>query len=131
MSRPLEFLASQKILHLATVGPDMAPHVVPVWYLYQDGSIHIGTHTRTLKARNIQATGRAAFCTDKGVRSPLYGVMGRGPARLVTDPDYVCDMAIRIMSRYFDDVSCASAQELLADTDCIIVIKPGPLVQWS
>lgn len=131
MSRPLEFLASQKILHLATVGPDMAPHVVPVWYLYQNESIHIGTHTRTVKARNIQATGRAAFCTDKGVRSPLYGVMGRGSARLITDSEYVSDMATRIMSRYFDDVSCASAQELLADTDCIIIIKPGPLTEWT
>lgn len=131
MSRPLEFLASQKILHLATVGPDMSPHVVPVWYLYRDDLIHIGTHTRTVKARNIKATGMAAFCTDKGVRSPLYGVMGRGPAHLVTDPDYVSDMAIQIMSRYFDDIRCASAQELLADTDCIIIIKPISLTTWS
>lgn len=130
MSRPLEFLASQKILHLATVGPDMTPHVVPVWYLYENKSIHIGTHTRTIKARNIRRTGRAAFCVDEGINSPLYGVMGRGPARLVTDAEYVISMATKIMSRYFEDVRCESAQELLSDTDCIIVITPERISDW-
>lgn len=131
MGRRAEFLKGGKVLHLATCGPDGMPHVVPVWYIYRDRTIHVGTNTRTAKAKNVARTGRAAFCVDRGVRSPIYGVMGRGRARLITEPAKVEGMARTILLRYFDSMDDPSAQELLADTDCIISLEPGPLSDWS
>ena len=131
MSRRGDFLRDGKVLRLATVDGGGAPHVVPVWYIYEGGTIYVGTNTRTKKAQNVAATGTAAFCVDEGVRSPLYGVMGRGDARLLTDTGEVGPMALRILARYFDDVSVKEAQALYKDTDCIIAVRADSLTDWT
>ena len=58
MSRRAEiFLEEQKVLRLATVDGSGEPHVVPVWYLYRNSAVYIGTNTRTIKARNVREAG--------------------------------------------------------------------------
>jgi pyridoxamine 5'-phosphate oxidase family protein len=52
----LEYLASQPLARLSTLGPDAQPDVVPVAYEVADGAIWIGggeTVLRTRKMRNI------------------------------------------------------------------------------
>ncbi|MGI0089806.1 MAG: pyridoxamine 5'-phosphate oxidase family protein, partial [Nitrosopumilaceae archaeon] len=71
-----EFLRSQKILRLATVDEKGIPHIVPVWYLYENGNFYVGTNTVTKKAKNVSKNTRVSFCVDLGVHSPIYGVMG-------------------------------------------------------
>ena len=129
MDRPHEFLAGQRVLRLATVSDDGSPHVVPVWYMYRDGAVYVGTNTRTAKAKNVARTGRAAFCVDEGIRSPLYGVMARGRARLITKD--IGGLARDILLRYFDTMEDESAAELYRDTDCIIEIMPESITEWS
>ena len=119
-----EFLSTQKILHLGTVGPDGTPHVVPVWYMYESGTLHIGTNTRTKKARNIMKNKRVSFCVDTGVNAPdICGVMGQGDARLICGKE-IKAVAERILARYYDSIENPAAQKLLKDTDCIIEISP-------
>jgi len=124
------FLKAQQTMRLATVREDGAPHVVPVWYMYENGAFYVGTHTRTAKAKNVDKTGRAAFCIDVGVHSPdIFGVSGHGRASLLRDG--VAAIASRILSRYYDTMDDPAAQELLADTDCIIRITPDSMASWS
>ena len=129
MERRDKFLAEQKVLRLATVSGDGIPHVVPVWFIYRDGIIYIGTNTRTAKAKNISQTGRAAFCVDEGVRAPLYGVMGQGRARLMTGD--IGGLAREILLRYFDTMQDESAIQLYEETDCIIEITPNHVTEWT
>lgn len=131
MDRSAEFLSDQKVLRLATVDDRGVPHVVPVWYLYRNSTVYIGTNTRTAKAKNVRSTGWAAFCVDEGVRAPIRGVMGRGRAALVTEAGFVDEMAKAILLRYFDSMEESSAQELLAETDCIIQVGPITLTRWD
>lgn len=124
------FLEAQQTMRLATIRGDGTPHVVPVWYLYEDGTFYVGTHTRTAKAKNVADTGRAAFCIDVGVHSPdIFGVSGHGRASLLRDN--VAAIASKILSRYYDTVDDPAAQELLEDTDCIIRIMPDRMASWS
>lgn len=128
------FLKSQYTMRLATISSqaEAMPHVVPVWYMYEDGKFYIGTNTRTAKTKNITNTGYAAFCIDVGVHSPdIFGVAGHGAARLITAPDAVSALASKILSRYYDSVEDPAAQELLADTDCVISITPEKMTSWS
>jgi len=128
----VRFLREQKILRLTTVGPGGVPHVVPVWYMYSRKRIYIGTNLRTVKARNLQKNNRVAFCVDVGVNAPgIYGVMGRGRARLILQKGRVAEIAARILSRYFKAISCESARELLEDTDCVIEVTPEKISKWS
>jgi nitroimidazol reductase NimA-like FMN-containing flavoprotein (pyridoxamine 5'-phosphate oxidase superfamily) len=131
MNRRDEFLKTQKILHLTTIGNNKTPHIVPVWYMYSSKKIYIGTNTKTQKAKNVKKNNRVAFCVDKGVNSPIYGVMGHGNANLILENIKVKQIAKRILARYFKSMQNKSAIELLDNTDCIIEIIPKKLSIWS
>jgi nitroimidazol reductase NimA-like FMN-containing flavoprotein (pyridoxamine 5'-phosphate oxidase superfamily) len=131
MNRRDEFLKTQKVLHLTTIGSNKIPHVVPVWYMYSAKKIYIGTNTRTQKAKNIKRNNKVAFCVDVGVNSPIYGVMGQGDANIILENIKVKQIAKKILARYFNSMQNKSAIELLDDTDCIIEIIPEKLSVWS
>jgi len=132
MNRRDEFLRSQKILRLATIGKNMTPHIVPVWYKYSSKKIYIGTNTRTQKAKNLKKNNRVAFCVDIGIKSPdIFGVNGEGFVNLILDQTRVKKIATKILLKYFKNIKNKSAIELLEDTDCIIEIIPEKFTVWS
>ncbi|MBA4717742.1 MAG: pyridoxamine 5'-phosphate oxidase family protein [Nitrosopumilus sp.] len=132
MNKRDEFLKSQKVLRLATIDKNKTPHIAPVWYLYSEKKIYIGTNTNTIKAKNVKTNKRASFCVDVGVNAPnIYGVMGQGDANLILDDKKVKTIAKKILLRYFKTLKSKSAKELLEDTDCIIEIIPEKFSVWS
>ncbi|ABX12074.1 pyridoxamine 5'-phosphate oxidase family protein [Nitrosopumilus maritimus] len=132
MNKKDEFLKTQKILRLATIGKNKTPHIVPVWYRYSGKKFHIGTNTRTQKAKNLKKNNRVSFCVDTGVNAPnIYGVMGQGKSNLITEKKKVKTIAKKILLRYFKTIENKSAKELLEDTDCIIEIIPEKVSVWS
>lgn len=127
-----KFLKSQKILRLATIDSSENPHIVPVWYMYENGKFYVGTDTKTRKARNIKKNSKVAFCIDVGIRSPnIFGVMGTGRARLILKKDRIESLAKKILLRYFKSLKNKSAQQLLAQTDCVIQITPKKITDWK
>ena len=132
MSKRIEFLKKQKILHLATVDKIGTPHIIPVWYMYSTNKIYIGTNTKTEKAKNIKTHKKVSFCVDVGVNSPsIFGVMGQGTAKLIKDAQLVSRLEKKILLRYFKNLNNKSAKELLDDTDCIIEIMPKKYAVWK
>ena len=98
MSKRDEFLREQKILHLATIDKKCAPHIVPVWYLYSEKRIYVGTNTKTEKAKNVKNHKKVSFCVDVGINSPkIYGVMGKGTAKLIKEKNKVLRIEKRIL----------------------------------
>lgn len=55
---------------LATVRPDGAPHVMPVWGLWLDGRVWFSSGLRSRKARNLAADPRCTISTDDA-RDPV------------------------------------------------------------
>ena len=131
MNRRDEFLKTQKVLHLTTIGSNKIPHIVPVWYMYSSKKIYIGTNTKTQKAKNIKKNNKVAFCVDLGINSPIYGVMGQGNANIILENNKVKQIAKKILGRYFKSMQDKSAVELLDNTDCVIEIIPKKLFTWS
>ena len=132
MSKKDEFLKTQKILRLATVGKNKTPHIVPVWYRYNAKKFYIGTNTRTQKAKNLKKNDRVSFCVDVGINAPnIYGVMGQGKSNLILEEKKVKTIAKKILLRYFKTIENKSAKELLDDTDCIIEIVPEKISVWN
>ena len=125
-----KFLKKQKILHLATIDGKGRPHLVPVWYRYAAKKYYVGTNTKTAKAKNVQKNNQVCFCVDSGVWHPIYGVMGIGRARLITNPSQVKKIARRILLCYFKSLENKSARQLLDDTDCVIEITPNKVTSW-
>jgi pyridoxamine 5'-phosphate oxidase family protein len=76
----LEFLRSQRIARVATVGPTGWPHVVPVMYsVTDDGALEFDVDG--VKLRNLQAEPRAAMVVD--AMGPKRGVSMQGRAELI------------------------------------------------
>ena len=78
-----EFLAARPVGVVATIGPDGAPHAVPVEVVVRDGRVYVWCRATSVKARNAARTGRAAVTAYKGNSMVLV----RGAARLVQDGD--------------------------------------------
>jgi len=76
----LEFLRSQRVARLATVGPSGWPHVVPVMYaLGEDGAFEFDVDG--VKLRNLGHEMRAALVVD--AMEPKRGVTIQGRAELI------------------------------------------------
>jgi pyridoxamine 5'-phosphate oxidase family protein len=76
----LEFLRSQRVGRLATVGPNGWPHVVPVMYALNDaGAFEFDVDG--VKLRNLTAEPRAAIVID--AMGPKRGVTVQGRAELI------------------------------------------------
>jgi len=132
MSKLIEFLKKEKILHLATIDEKNSPHIVPVWYLYSAEKIYVGTNTKTQKAKNIIVHKKVSFCVDVGINAPgIFGVMGKGTAKILKEESTVNKIAKKILLRYFKSLDSKSARELLKDTDCIIEILPKEFSNWK
>ncbi|WP_320416814.1 pyridoxamine 5'-phosphate oxidase family protein [Candidatus Nitrosotalea bavarica] len=130
--RSKEFLKSQKILRLATIGPSGNPHIVPVWYMYDNDKFYVGTNTKTRKAKNIKKNSKVSFCIDIGIKSPdIVGMTGIGRAKLILKADIVKQLTEKILLRYFKNMRNQSAQQLLHQTDCIIEITPKKITNWK
>ena len=76
----LEFLRSQRIARIGTVGPTGWPHVVPVMYtMNDDGSLDFDVDG--VKLRNLTAEPRAAMVVD--AMGPKRGVAMQGQVELL------------------------------------------------
>ncbi len=132
MNQRDEFLKKQKILRLATVGENKTPHITPVWYRYNGKKFHIGTNTRTQKAKNLQKNKHVSCCIDVGTNAPnIYGVLVQGNANIILEKSKVKIIAKKILLRYFKTLENKSAKELLDKTDCIIEIIPKKFTVWN
>ena len=90
----LEFLRSQRIGRLATVGPSGWPHVVPVMYVL-DASGAFEFDVDGVKLRNLAADPRAAIVID--AMGPKRGIAVQGRAELV-GPERARLMGVRKFS---------------------------------
>ena len=86
------------VAHLATC-VDGRPHVAPVWYAYDEGTVEVLTTGR--KLANLRENPRVAvsFQRDEGGRTK-WMVTVRGLATVVEDEDATREAAQRINRRY-------------------------------
>ena len=73
---------------LATVTRDGAPHLMPVWAVWQDGRLWFSGSNGSRKSRNLDAEPRCTLSTD----DPLEPVVVAGRARRVNDPGALAAM---------------------------------------
>lgn len=64
-----------------TVRPDGAPHAMPVWGIWIDGSFFFSTGRESRKARNLAANPRCIVCSEKSAEAAIV----EGTAVEVTD----------------------------------------------
>jgi PPOX class probable F420-dependent enzyme len=85
-------LRNELILWLASVRPDGRPHLVPVWFLWEDETILIFSKPKNQKLTNLQANPAVAVALDSADDGDDIVVL-EGVATLVNDPDTSAKLA--------------------------------------
>ena len=68
-----ELIEGPNLARLAYVGTNGRPHVVPIWWAYQDGDIVMVTGPKADKVRALEANGAVAITIDS--HKPPYHVL--------------------------------------------------------
>jgi PPOX class probable F420-dependent enzyme len=82
------FLAGAWTARVATTSPDGWPHVVPLWFVWMQGTLLVNTTRGNRTVRNLEADPRAAVSIDDGERyDELRGAVLRGDLVEAADDD--------------------------------------------
>ena len=97
-----EFLAEQKVMTVATLGPNGRPHLMPLWYVPQpDGDLIGWTFAKSQKAKNLGRDPHATVQIEDGVDyQELRGVMFECDVDIERDTDEVTGFGMAIFERY-------------------------------
>jgi len=125
-----EFLSKPILARIATVGKNSAPHVAPVWFVYENGTLIISTGRDAAKIKNIKRNPAVAVCidtTEGGFQS--RGVILRGKAELVEKD--ALEITKKIYKKYLGNLDNPMAKQLLQMPRAVIKLKPQKIFSWD
>jgi len=95
------FLAEQRVVTCATVGPRGWPHLMPLWYVVRGDEVWAWTYAKSQKTRNLERDPRATLQVEAGDSyDQLRGVMLECETVLHRDVDAVTDLGLEIYRKY-------------------------------
>src|SRR3954453_16537518 len=110
-----DFLDEQKIVSVATVGPHGRPHLVPLWYVHEDGELIGWTYAKSQKAKNLERDPHAILQVEDGVEyQELRGVMFECDVEVERETDRVVEYGRKIFTRYGGGDLAPEAEEMVA-----------------
>ena len=97
----VEFLEQQRVVNIATIGPNGMPHLVAMWYALVDGAIVFETKAKSQKVQNLRRDPRISCLVEAGhTYDTLRGVELEGTAEIVEDPDLLWQVGVSVWERY-------------------------------
>ncbi|RSD19861.1 pyridoxamine 5'-phosphate oxidase family protein [Amycolatopsis eburnea] len=96
-----EYLAEQKVINVASVGPNGRPHLAPLWYFPHEDGVATWTYGTSQKAKNLRRLAQATVLVEDGdTYEKLRGVSFEADVEIVEDTAEVTRMGIELMQRY-------------------------------
>jgi PPOX class probable F420-dependent enzyme len=129
-----EFLATEKTLQVASIGPDGTPHLVTMWFAVVDGRIAFWTYANSQKTVNLRRDPRCSCLVEAGDSYPeLRGVSITGRAEIIEDYDTVLKLGEAVHTRYTGAMVDDSRAHLEAQARkrVAIVIEPVRTASWD
>ena len=134
-----EYFAGQKVINVASIGPNGRPHLAPLWYYPYENGVATWTYGTSQKAKNLQRLPEATVLIEDGDSyEKLRGISMEADVRLVEDTAEVTRMGITLMQRYAgakpgDPVpdQLRSFIEGQAPKRIGLVFRPTKLVTWD
>lgn len=130
LTEPMQrFLDRQHFGTLGTLEADDTIHLVPTWYLFEDGRLYVATWSGSRKARNAAARPRVTYTVDD--RESASWVSARGTAELVTGAPSAA-LNDRLRRRYMTERGLEVVGPLLERTeDATIAITVHRWTAWD
>ncbi|GAB4492710.1 MAG: PPOX class F420-dependent oxidoreductase [Anaerolineales bacterium] len=129
------FLSRPLLGRLATVSPEGQPHVVPVWFLYEDGFVWVSAFQSTRKVIDLERNPQCAIVIDiEQGQETLSAVALEGRAELIRTPFLeVRQRAQRIYAKYLgpEGVLAPDPQSWLDSPENLLIkITPTRVKTW-
>jgi hypothetical protein len=122
-----DFLAGERTVTCATIGPRGWPHLMPLWYVLRDPGEAPGprvwawTYASSQKVRNLERDPRATLQVEAGESyEELRGVMMECEARLHRELEVVKPLGLEIFARYAVPRGQSPASELHPEVAAMI-----------
>lgn len=139
-----EFLSAQRVINVATMGPNGRPHLAPLWYVPRVDDVdaprlETWTYERSQKVRNLRRLAEATVLIEAGESyEKLRGVSMECDVEIVDDADETLRIGIDLMHRYtFEDEtvevppSLVDALRKQAAKRVGLVFTPTKTVSWD
>ena len=136
-----QFLSSNTVLEVATIGGDGWPHLAPMWYVMDEGKVVFRSFTKSQKIVNLARNPKMTVLVETGDDySQLQGVMIKGTAQLVTDPAYVLSVYGGLAAKYpmindtpveLDAEALEAAFGRFASKNTAVVVVPNKIITWD
>ena len=135
------FLEAGRTLMVASIGKQGAPHLVPMFYVIEDGNPVFRSFTKSQKIVNLKRDPRVTVLVEEGnAYTELQGVLIEGRARLIDDPDYVLALYGRLAAKYpvvgdhpvhLDSAQLQAAFGRYAPKNTAVVVEPTKVMTWD
>ena len=128
------FLQEERIVTIATIGPNGRPHLMPLWYV-ADGAVISGwTFAKSQKVKNLERKPQATLQVEAGeAYHELRGAMLECDVEIVRDTAKVAEIGTAVTRRY----TGASGDEvpemvrLQAPKRVGLVFRPTRVASWD
>jgi nitroimidazol reductase NimA-like FMN-containing flavoprotein (pyridoxamine 5'-phosphate oxidase superfamily) len=119
--------------HLATLDPAGFPRVIPIWFLWEEGTFYLSSGPESRHVRDLARDPRAGLCltveesqTETGYR-PFRQIMVRGKAHVLPDTD--ANWARKLIGKYIHgEAGVRRAQLEAGKPHVVIVLRPERLL---
>lgn len=127
------FLRQRRQAVLATTDTDGSPHAVPVWYVFHDGRLCVGTQSASRKARNAAARPIATLTVDSREPGNERWVSGTGPVSVIRGEE-ARQIVAMVHERYLTAEARSDSRigpVLAGVDDVVLAIAPSTWRSWA
>ena len=129
------FLAQERRVTCATVGPNGRPHLMPLWYVPEGRNMLAWTFAKSQKTRNLERAPHATLQIEAGGEyGELRGTMLECDVELERDHERVARLGLELMRRYSAGASAETsrpASALRRRQRVGMRFTPTRLVSWD
>ena len=125
------FMDKQWLASFATVDRKNAPHVVPVFFTYDDGKVYVQTGRKSVKVRNVSKNSNASVA----VYSREEAVIVRGKASIISDStefktrtqEHIAKYKLRLDEQGRDSLGIPLFNDTIR---CVVEVTPERTLFW-
>ncbi|HEV2783649.1 MAG TPA: pyridoxamine 5'-phosphate oxidase family protein [Actinophytocola sp.] len=130
------FLESQRTAHVATIGPNGRPHLVPVFYVTRGEAVATWTYAKSQKVQNLRRQPEATVLVESGEEyAELRGVSMECDVEILTDTEQIAAIGQELTRQMIDDAEVAtSASQFVraqAEKRVGLVFTPTKVISWD
>lgn len=132
------FLAEERVVTCATLGPNGRPHLMPLWYIADGATLKSWTYEKSQKVRNLERRPQATLLVEAGdLYRELRGAMLECDVELVREADAKTAIGMALGRRYrktdMSDLSPEARAGILkqAPKRIGLVFRPTRVVTWD